>query len=72
MNNDPVKHYTGIQVNLRTLTISDKTIESLHRLTNNLGDCYEEEVCPLPNTMNEERAAVELVSGWLNLDKEET
>lgn len=72
MNNESVKHYTGIQVNLRRLNISDRTIDALHRLTNNLGDCYEEEVCPLPNTMSEERAAVELVSGWLNLNKDET
>lgn len=54
------------------MKVSDKTIESLRRLTNNLGDCYEEESCPLPNTMNEERAVVELVSGWLNLSKDET
>ncbi|KWB82940.1 pyridoxal-dependent decarboxylase [Burkholderia ubonensis] len=60
-------YYTGIQVNLSPLAVSEQESARLAFLTNNLGDCYEPELCPLPNTMTQEREAVEAVAGWLDL-----
>ncbi|WP_128330190.1 aminotransferase class V-fold PLP-dependent enzyme [Apibacter sp. HY039] len=65
------KYYLGIQVNLSEINVSDKMVARLNYLTNNLGDCYLEEDCPLPNTMDEERQAVEKVAHVLDLTKEE-
>ncbi|WP_175924280.1 pyridoxal-dependent decarboxylase [Burkholderia latens] len=65
------KYYTGIQVNLAPLPLSSGDRALLNRLRNNLGDCYEPDRCPLPNTMAQERAAVERVAQWLNLPASE-
>lgn len=64
-------YYTGIQTNLEHIDISAKTLSLLSHLTNNLGDCYEQESCPLPNTMHQERAAVEHMAEWLSLPANE-
>lgn len=65
------QYYTGIQVNLSALTVSPGDCARLGRLLNNLGDCYEPDRCPLPNTMAQERAAVERVAQWLHLSAPE-
>ncbi|EDT03017.1 Pyridoxal-dependent decarboxylase [Burkholderia ambifaria IOP40-10] len=65
------QYYTGIQVNLSALAVSPDDSGRLARLLNNLGDCYEPERCPLPNTMAQERAAVEKVAQWLHLPASE-
>ncbi|MGM5630171.1 pyridoxal-dependent decarboxylase [Apibacter raozihei] len=65
------KYYLGIQVNLSEIHVSERILSRLNHLTNNLGDCYLEENCPLPNTMEEEREAVELMGNILDLPKDD-
>lgn len=70
---DEVRYHVGIQVNLSPLNeplTGKENLDRLKYLTNNLGDCYEEHACPLPNTMDAERASVELFASWLHLAKE--
>ncbi|EBP9818068.1 hypothetical protein QO588_003609 [Salmonella enterica] len=66
------KNYYGIQVNLSEIEVEQNTVNRLKQLTNNLGDCYNEKKCPLPNTMSAERKAVEMYGEWLNLPIEES
>ncbi|KVM84523.1 hypothetical protein WJ60_21480 [Burkholderia ubonensis] len=65
------QYYSGIQVNLSPLEPSAADTALLSGLINNLGDCYEPDCCPLPNTMAEEREAVETVAAWLSLPSRE-
>ena len=64
-------YYAGLQANLSYLTMPTQIIDQLSSLTNNLGDCYETHKCPAPNSMVQERLAVEHVAQWLSLSKEE-
>ncbi|OAT21515.1 pyridoxal-dependent decarboxylase [Proteus myxofaciens] len=69
-----INNYVGIQVNLSSLESlynDKKHYQQLSYLTNNLGDCYEPDACPLPNTMREEKAAIELFAQWLGLSSNE-
>lgn len=71
---DDIQYHVGIQVNLSPLddVLDDKAnIAKLRYLTNNLGDCYETDVCPLPNSMNAEKTSVELFASWLGLSHED-
>lgn len=64
-------YYAGLQANLSKINISNNIIQKLEQLTNNLGDCYGEHTCPTPNSMMQERLAVEKVAQWLELSAEE-
>lgn len=64
-------YYAGLQANLAYLKMPTQIIDQLSSLTNNLGDCYGTHKCPAPNSMVQERLAVEHVAQWLNLSKEE-
>lgn len=65
------EYFIGLQTNLLPLEVSPHTIEQLKYVSNNLGDCYEPEKCPIPNTMHQERWAVEKVAAWLDLPSKE-
>lgn len=64
-------YYVGLQTNLKRLELSQNMLEWLSYPTNNLGDCYQPEKCLLPNTMDQERNAVERMAQWLGLPVDE-
>lgn len=64
-------YYVGYQVNLERLDQSPDTLARLSYLTNNAGDCYQPEKSQMPNTMTQERLAVERVASWLGLPAKE-
>lgn len=65
------EYFIGIQTNLLPLKVSSHITNQLQYISNNLGDCYESEKCPVPNTMEQERLAVEKVAQWLDLSPKE-
>ena len=71
-HNDGEGYYVGLQTNLKRLSLSQETMARLSYPTNNLGDCYQPEKCLLPNTMAQERLAVERMAAWLGLPADET
>ncbi|MBP0016822.1 MAG: aminotransferase class V-fold PLP-dependent enzyme [Cyanobacteria bacterium SBLK] len=65
------KYYTGIQVNLERFQNLGHLLQPyLEQLNNNLGDCFLPDRCPLPNTLDKERAVVECFAEYQNLDRE--
>ncbi|WP_114191825.1 pyridoxal-dependent decarboxylase [Edaphovirga cremea] len=66
------QYYIGVQVNLSPLdSLSQNMAPALRYLTNNLGDCYQSQHCPLPNSMDDECEAVEIMATLLGLPKDE-